>query len=252
VLRIGDQGSDVKEWQTFLCSQNCLGADGRPLTPDGKYGANTVAATKAFQSRAGLPADGIAGPKTLTAASALGFRPAPFFVQAKNYTPASRGTKDVRLVVVHTMEAPKSVGRAKQVAQWFAGDAAPNASAHYCIDNREVWQCVREKDLAWHAPGVNTVSIGLEHAGYAAQSEAEWLDEYNEEMLRLSAALTARICKTYGIPPFWLTEKELGSGKLGVCGHYDVTMVLGNGKGHTDPGPNFPKQKYMALVRQAM
>jgi peptidoglycan hydrolase-like protein with peptidoglycan-binding domain len=34
---------------------------------DGVYGANTVAAVKAFQASVGLPADGIAGPKTIAA-----------------------------------------------------------------------------------------------------------------------------------------------------------------------------------------
>lgn len=256
----GSKGESVKDWQGFLISQCCLGADGKPLSVDGDFGKNTKIATMNFQKNVHTKPDGVVGPATIKKAIELGFvdhgdvKPTIVaeitgFVQARNFTTSQRA--NVRLIVVHTMEAPKSLGRAKQVASWFASENAPQASAHYCVDNREVWQCVREKDIAWHAPNVNSDSIGIEHAGYAAQNEAEWLDEYNENMLRKSARLVASLCSRYSINPLWLSERDLLRGSSGICGHYDVTLAYNHGQGHTDPGPSFPKQKYAALVRSA-
>ena len=45
---------------------NALGADPQ-LGVDGSYGRQTVAAVRAFQTKAGITADGIAGPATWTA-----------------------------------------------------------------------------------------------------------------------------------------------------------------------------------------
>jgi len=55
--------SDVSSMQRAL---NALGAK-PPLKIDGIIGNKTTAAIKAFQIASGLVADGVAGPKTLTA-----------------------------------------------------------------------------------------------------------------------------------------------------------------------------------------
>jgi peptidoglycan DL-endopeptidase CwlO len=59
LLKAGSAGTDVKTLQTLL-RQN-----GFPVTVDGKYGANTIAAVKKFQAAAKLKVDGIAGPVTM-------------------------------------------------------------------------------------------------------------------------------------------------------------------------------------------
>ena len=59
------------------------------------------------------------------------------FVQAKHFT-AGRGGHTPRMIVIHTMETPETEGRAKQVAAWFAGSTAPEASAHYCVDDKDI------------------------------------------------------------------------------------------------------------------
>ncbi len=59
-LRSGARGDDVQSLQSELQK---LGLYSKAL--DGVYGRGTVAAVKAFQSRYGLKADGVAGPKTL-------------------------------------------------------------------------------------------------------------------------------------------------------------------------------------------
>lgn len=60
-MRKGDIGAPVTQLQRQLV------AAGIKLTPDGVFGDATEAALKAFQQRAGLVADGIAGPKTIAA-----------------------------------------------------------------------------------------------------------------------------------------------------------------------------------------
>ena len=48
------------------------------------------------------------------------------FVQARNYT---RGRSNaIDLLVIHTMEAPEKPTTAENVANWFAGSSAPQAT----------------------------------------------------------------------------------------------------------------------------
>ena len=56
-IRAGSTGAVVQAWQAFL-----------KLTPDGKFGPATTAATVAFQKAHGLTADGAVGPQTWAAA----------------------------------------------------------------------------------------------------------------------------------------------------------------------------------------
>lgn len=60
-LSVGSTGADVTSLQYLLTSR------GRSTTADGDYGSGTEAAVRAFQSSAGLTADGVAGPATLGA-----------------------------------------------------------------------------------------------------------------------------------------------------------------------------------------
>jgi len=146
------------------------------------------------------------------------------------------------------MEAPEKPGTARGVAEWFAGPNAPMASAHYCIDAIEVVQSVPENVVAWAAPGANKRGIHLEHAGYASQNPAAWDDDYSNAVLARSAELAADICRRYLIPIVRLGPADLRVGLRGLCGHVDVTNAFNDGHGHTDPGPAFPWDRYLALI----
>ena len=61
IIRNGSSGSDVKTWQKYLISQ---GYDVGSTGADGKFGANTLKATKAYQKANGLTVDGIVGANT--------------------------------------------------------------------------------------------------------------------------------------------------------------------------------------------
>jgi hypothetical protein len=70
-LQKGSQGEDVKQWQLFLNSKGAF------IPADGDFGPVTHRATREFQQRWKLDADGVAGPQTLRKATALGYRFAP-------------------------------------------------------------------------------------------------------------------------------------------------------------------------------
>jgi hypothetical protein len=171
------------------------------------------------------------------------------FLQARNFTPVASRT--ITLLCLHTMEAPEKPATAKAVAQWFAGTTAPQASAHYNIDNAEIWQSVKEHDVAWAAPGANRQGIHLEHAGYARQSAMDWADTYSEAMLQRSAALTADLCTRHSLPVAFVPAADLLAGRRGITTHAEVSKAW-RLSDHTDPGPNFPMAHYLNLVREAM
>ena len=172
------------------------------------------------------------------------------FIQAKNYT-VGRAGKSVRMIVLHTMETPETDGRASNVAKWFAGETAPQASAHYCVDNHEVVQSVKDTDTAWAVAveEYNEESISLELAGQASQTPAQWADTYSRGELAGAEKLSAELSKKYGIPAVHLTDKQILDGVTkGFCYHADISRAKAIAGGHTDPGVNFPLSNFLAGV----
>lgn len=168
------------------------------------------------------------------------------FKQAAHYT-AGRA-KTVRLIVVHDMEAPENATTAESVAGYFARSDSRKASAHLCVDSNSVVRCVHDRDTAWAAASANADGLHVEHAGYARQTQAEWLDNYGRQMLERSARAVALWCGAYDIPAVKLSGADLKAGKRGICGHADVSDAYPS-TGHTDPGPNFPWDYYLERVR---
>ena len=66
VLRKGAKGPGVKAWQIFLRGQ------GYHIIADADFGKKTVSATKAFQKKKRLVADGVVGNATYAVAMLLG------------------------------------------------------------------------------------------------------------------------------------------------------------------------------------
>lgn len=175
------------------------------------------------------------------------------FVQAKY---RYQGGNVPEMVVIHDMEFPKKAGAAEWCANYFQ-NPEHGKSAHYAVDDQEVIQMVDEADGAWHTPGflggreINRFSVGIEHAGFANQTEAQWLDGYSKPELLRSAALVADICKRHNIPIRFLSAADLQAGEThGITGHWQCTQASGSGD-HTDPGPNFPWDWYIAEVKKA-
>ena len=176
------------------------------------------------------------------------------FFPAVGQGPARNGQR-IDVVVIHDMEAPEKPHVARAVAKWFAGLDAPRASAHYCVDDGEVIQCVREFMVAWGAPGANRNGIHIELAGYANQTPEGWLDDYGKAMMSRLVELVFEICFRHDIPLQKLSPEDVKNGHRGICGHADVSRAFPEKAGehpHWDPGPNFPWDEFLRVLRAGM
>jgi N-acetyl-anhydromuramyl-L-alanine amidase AmpD len=153
----------------------------------------------------------------------------------------------ISVVVIHTMEIREHDGAAEACAAWFASPVS-EVSAHYCVDADTTIQCVREADIAWHARGGNTNSIGIELAGYAGQRARDWNDDFSRAVLARAARLTAGVCSRHGIPIRRIRASGLVAGRRGITGHSDVSAAFRKSD-HWDPGPAFPWGAFLRLAR---
>jgi len=168
---------------------------------------------------------------------------------AKYFTKGRNGQK-IRLIVIHTMECGQTIGKARQVLNWFQGKTSPQASAHYLTDPKQVFQLVDDADTAWAVADyeLNEQSLSIELAGSASYTPALWATSYAKMELDLVAHLVATLSKKYGIPAVKLTPEEILAGKSGLCGHVDITVAKKIAGGHTDPGVSFPWAGFIARV----
>lgn len=67
ILKRGDKGPNVGLWQAFLNTQGCA------ITEDSHFGPRTETATKTWQRKNRLGADGIVGPRSIAKAQTKGF-----------------------------------------------------------------------------------------------------------------------------------------------------------------------------------
>ena len=166
-----------------------------------------------------------------------------------NFSNSGSYDRKSKWVVLHTMETGENSSIAENIgAGWFTN---PNAqeSAHYCVDDNSIVQCVNEGDYAWASgPTGNLNGIQIEMAGRASQSRADWLDDYSRAMLERTAALTADICKRHGIPVRVLTDEQVARGEAGITTHAALARVFRE-TDHSDPGPDFPWDFFMERVQ---
>ena len=170
------------------------------------------------------------------------------FVQAKVFKEVT-GQRNVRLIVIHSMEAPEKGDTAENVAKFFQNPPSP-ASAHLCIDNNSIVQCVLDNNIAAAAPGANQDGIHLELAGFAKQTRDDWLDDYGLQLLNNAANAAAQYSLKYDIPVRRLTNDELADGTTkGLVSHSQVSAVFKKST-HTDPGEGFPWDFFLEHVEQ--
>jgi N-acetyl-anhydromuramyl-L-alanine amidase AmpD len=156
--------------------------------------------------------------------------------------------REVRLIVIHTMEAPETDNTAENVARYFQNlPPTRKASAHLCIDNNSIVQCVFDNDVAFAAPGANHNGIQLELAGFSSQGKDDWADPYSQALLENAAKAAAQYCLKYNLPRKHLTNTELQGGKEGIIGHVQASDVFKKSD-HGDPGKNFPWDHFVARV----
>jgi len=171
---------------------------------------------------------------TVLASAAIGATRPPvvsYPASTTNYTRANRSM--VTQVVIHKAQGSNS-------AAWSANPRA-NSSSHYDVHyDGQIFYCVPEDDIAWHAGNwnVNANSIGIEHAGYAQRADTTPVQYRN------SARLVAYICVRYRIP---IDRRH-------IIGHAEVPHPtipgrFGGRNAHWDPGPHWNWAHFMNLVR---
>jgi hypothetical protein len=145
--------------------------------------------------------------------------------------------RPIEFVVIHDIE-----GGAEGAVKWFQNPVS-KVSAHYVIDHtgKQVWQQVKERDIGWHAgnSNLNGRSIGIEHDGFAYRPGF-----FNQALYEGSARLVRDITSRYHIP----RDREHIIAHAEVPHPTDPTK-RGGKSGHTDPGPYWDWDYYMALVR---
>ncbi len=156
-----------------------------------------------------------------------------------NFQPSQRPSAALPIdrIVIHDIE-----GTSGEAIRWFRNPQA-QVSSHYVVDGHtgQVTQMVRERDIAWHAGDhvTNFRSIGIEHEGFAYRPGF-----FNPLEYEASAHLVRAIALRYGIP----------RDRTHIIGHFEVPDTahpghFGGRNGHTDPGPYWDWDYFMALVR---
>lgn len=119
---------------------------------------------------------------------------ASLFVRAheNNFEEANRGAADINYIVIHVTDG--EVMRAPINTFQAANPKLGHRSAHYVIgQDGEIIQCVKEKDVAWHAGPINDQSIGIEHVANPRNLMP------SSVQYAASAILVRHLCQKYGI-----------------------------------------------------
>ena len=123
-------------------------------------------------------------------------------------------TKNIEYLVIHY--TANNGDTAKGNCKYFQG-ANRNASAHYFVDETEIWQSVEEKDTAWHCGTTRTYyhkfcrnenSIGIE---LCSEKDSNGEYYFNNETIQNAVLLVKSLMQKYNIS------------LENVIRHYDVT-----------------------------
>lgn len=116
-----------------------------------------------------------------------------------------------------------------------------DATGKVLIENTDDW-------LTWSAgPTSNLRHLHRSFVMRGTESAEEW--KRYDAMLRTGAKRDAAWAKRYGIPIVKLSAADLRAGKRGFFGHLETAQAWGE-TDHVDPGPGFPWDYYLGLVRE--
>jgi hypothetical protein len=160
---------------------------------------------------------------------------------------------DTQLFCQHSGETPLRGGFAESLTRAVNADPKWEASWPSFVDPIARVRMIPWPNSAWTQGIANRIAVGLECAGYARFSKADWLTSEGLKQLENLAhewVYYWRLEKDAGntIPLRWLTtaevQKVLAGNKSikGFCTHAQIDP-----NSRTDPGPNFP---YAQLLKR--
>src|SRR5215211_6920003 len=155
-------------------------------------------------------------------------------------TSGKREPGNVLWIVLHDEEA----STAESAARFFTTPLA-KGSAHLCVDDTICYRTLNNDDIPWGAPGANTHGFHIEQAGFAKWSTVVWVKHLRT--LERAAYKTALHCVLFHIPPVFVFAAGLTNGQPGVTTHRECSKAFGGN--HTDPGPFWPRRRFMRMVR---
>lgn len=158
---------------------------------------------------------------------------------------------ETQLLVQHSAECPLRGGFAQSLTGACNADPSWIASWHVFVDPIARVRMVPWYLAAWHAGYANPFSIGIEIAGYARFSRAEWTTAEGQKQLANLAVEWAFWADHEDIPSRWLTTAEVRAvlnGNRSIKGFCTHAQIDPNSR--TDPGPNFPYDDLMNRIRQ--
>lgn len=133
----------------------------------------------------------------------------------------------------------------------YAKRRTDGTSSHYYVDNNSIFQSLNTDWCAGHVGSHegNTYGISYEITGVNGWTRARWIASVAWDLL---AAQMAIDCHEFGIEVRQLSIAEMRAGtKTGFITHDQARRVWGSTT-HTDPGPGFPMDHLLALVRRHM
>jgi len=157
-----------------------------------------------------------------------------------------RPTSEIKTICIHvTVNAPGTP--AENVANYQI--RSESGSYHELVDTRPVVLIENTPDwMTWSAgPTANWRGLHRSFVMRGNETVAQWLAQ--EAMLRAAAERDAAWATRYGIPVRKITAAQLRAGEKGFHGHHDASLAWGESD-HVDPGPGFPWDHYLNLVRQ--
>lgn len=136
------------------------------------------------------------------------------FKQAHKNNFCSGRTQNIKYIVIHY--TANDGDTAKNNIDYYAREENLKASAHFYVDENEVWQSVKEGDTAYHCGANkyvhpycrNSNSIGIE---LCSRKDADGKYYFKDETIQNAAKLTKELMAKYNI--------FVGN----VIRHYDVT-----------------------------